>query len=289
MNEGSGKLRGRSSLWIFLGALLSLNAAAGPYAPAAGKVGSTAVFKTDAALKDWATGYRNYRPGPNVDASFKTPGKALGPAVGDAFDIVSLGNAGSITLTFSGSIYNGAGYDFAVFENGFNNTFLELAFVEVSSDGSHFFRFPSFSFTPSPVGAFGAIDPTNIDGLAGKYRQGYGTPFDLNILKGVSGLDINNVGYVRLVDVVGDGRERDALGSPIYDPFPTTGSIGFDLDAVGVRYLRTTTAAPITQPGPSPVIEPSPAPVPLPPAGILLAAALGAVATCRRQRSDTNF
>jgi len=33
---------------------------------------------------------------------------------------------------------------------------------------------------------------------------------------------------------VGDGSNLDSLGEVIYDPYPTSGSAGFDLDAVGV-------------------------------------------------------
>ena len=39
---------------------------------------------------------------------------------------------------------------------------------------------------------------------------------------------------VRIVDVVGDGFSLDSSGGVIYDPYPTSGSAGFDLDAVGV-------------------------------------------------------
>jgi PEP-CTERM motif len=210
---------------------------AGPYAPAAGQAGSTAIFKSDAAIVGWASGYQDYVVGPNVDLTWQTPAKALGPAVGDSFDIVGLGDAGHITLTFATAITNGAGFDFAVFENSFSDNFLELAYVEVSSNGSDFFRFANDSLTAASVGAFGSTDPTNLSGLAGKYRQGFGTPFDLAELAGVSALlDVNNVGYVRLVDIIGDGSYLDTSGDPIYDPYPSSGAGGFDLDAVGVLH-----------------------------------------------------
>ena len=77
-------------------------------------------------------------------------------------------------------------------------------------------------------------DLTNIDGLAGKYRQGWGTGFDLELLAGISGLDVFNVGYVRLVDIIGDGSMFDDFSNPIFDPYETVGSAGFDLDAIGV-------------------------------------------------------
>ncbi len=169
-------------------------------------------------------------------------------------------------LTFDHPITNGADWDFAVFENSFNDTFLELGYVEVSSNGNDFFRFPNESLTPNPVGAFGSVDPTNIDGLAAKYRQGYGTPFDLNLLAGVSPLlDVNWVPYVRIVDIVGDGTYLDSFNRPIYDPHKTTGSGGFDLDAIGVRHF----AAAVPEPG----------------TAILLLTSLPAVVWWRRQRA----
>ena len=234
---------------------LCAGANAAAFAPAAGVTGTTAIAKNDTRINAWASGYLNYVPGTgSLDAAFKTPEKALGPAVGDSFDVVSLGNGGKITLTFSGTLFNGAGWDFAVFENSFSNTFLELAFVEVSSDGRHFFRFPNFSFTPSALSAFGTIDPTNIVGYGGKYRQGFGTPFDLDVFKNVSGIDVNRISHIRLVDVVGDGREFDnyppSLNGPhpIFDPFPTTGSVGFDLEAVAARHFNAAVVAPVPLP-----------------------------------------
>lgn len=235
----------------FLLLLAAGSALAGPYAPAAGKPGSTAIHMDDPSFVAWATGWQDYVVGTYdnsstpVDSKWQTPDKALGKAAGTSFDIVTLGRGGSIVLTFSGGIGNGTGWDFAVFENSFNDTFLELAYVEVSSNGRDYFRFQNHSLTASPVSAFGAVDPTNIDGFGGKYRQGYGTPFDLASLAGVSPLlDINNVGYVRIVDICGDGTYLDTFGNVIYDPYPTTGSPGFDLDAIGVIHK----AAPVPIP-----------------------------------------
>lgn len=272
----------RVNYLITLAAMLTAGPAlAGPFAPAAGQAGSTAIAKNDAAIKGWATAVTEYTPGPNVDATFKTPALALGPAVGTSFDIVSLGDQGHITLTFSGTLFDGPSWDFAVFENGFSDTFLELAFVEVSSDGTHFFRFPNFSFTPAAVGGFGTIAPTNIDGYAGKYRQGFGTPFDLHVFAGVSGIDINKVSQIRLVDIKGNGTEFDNLPAefggpdPIFDPFPTSGSGGFDLDAIGVSHLNLT---------PPPIVPPVLAPVPVPPAlGLFALSGLALIRAVRRR------
>lgn len=243
-------------------------AAAGIFAPAANEPGSTAIRRDAASIGGWATAVEEYNAGLEVDAEFQTPAKALGfpgnsdgTSQGFVFDIVSLGRGGDITVRFSPGITNGPGFDFAVFENGITDTFLEFAKVEVSSDGQHFVAFPAFSLVPAPVGGFGAVDTTDVEQLAGKYRRGFGTPFDLEQLAGSPQLDIGNVRYVRLRDVVGDGTAAndltpqslaDWLGVPlaslpmalvdivnaappvIYDPYPTVGSAGFDLDAIGV-------------------------------------------------------
>jgi hypothetical protein len=37
-----------------------------------------------------------------------------------------------------------------------------------------------------------------------------------------------------VVDIVGDGAALDSFGHPIYDPTPTIGTGGFDLDAIAV-------------------------------------------------------
>ncbi len=220
---------------------------AGPYAPAAGQPGSTAVAWNDSSIVAWATGYENYNMGTNVDATWQTPQKALGLAgnsdgnnQGFTYDIVSLGRGGQITLTFNKPITDGPGADFLIFENSFSDTFLEIAWVEVSSDGVNFTRYPNISFTASPVGGFGVVDPTNITGYASKYKGGEGTPFDLNVLTGTPGLDISAITHVKLIDIVGDGSAYDdypaVVGGPhiIYDPYPTVGSAGLDLDAVAV-------------------------------------------------------
>jgi hypothetical protein len=226
----------RSSVFVlcFGLAMWAASVNAGPFAPAAGQPGSTAISRNSPSIAGWATKVENYTPGTDVDSTWQVPANALGPAQGTSTNIVALGNGGRITLSFERAIRDGDGWDFAVFENGFSDTFLELAWVEVSSNGTDFFRFPNFSETASPVSAFGALDATNLDGLAGKYRQGFGTPFDLSVLKTVSGLDVGNVGFVRIVDIVGDGSARDSLNRIIYDPHRTIGSGGFDLDGVAV-------------------------------------------------------
>ncbi len=212
-----------------------------------------AIAKDDARIVAWATGYQNVHYGSHIADNWKTPVKALGPAVGSSTDIVCLGRGGDITMTFTQPIHDGDGADFCVFENSFSDTFLELAWVEVSSDGAHFVRFPNFSFTNTPSQV---VDASFIYGLASRYKQGKGMPFDLNQIQlaydalgedialsptyqahlsaNFPYLDLDAIRYIRLVDVVGDGSALDADGEIIYDPYPTTGAAGFDLDAIGV-------------------------------------------------------
>ncbi len=210
------------------------------YAPAAGQEGSTAVAADDASIRSWATGWVDpVSYGDGVDETWRTPELALGPATGKPEDVVALGNGGSVVLSFEPPIKDGPGADLAVFENGFNDTFLELAFVEVSSDGTHFARFSSAYLGDEPVAEHGTHEPELISGLAGKYRRGFGTPFDLSLLAArpevqAGVLDLTQIRFVRIVDVVGDGEQLDSFGRPIYDPHPTRGSGGFDLEAVAV-------------------------------------------------------
>ena len=159
-------------------------------------------------------------------ASFGGDTNAIGPATMDnTMDAVSLGDGGSALVTFERPIRNGEGPDFAVFENSFNDTFLELAFVEVSSDGEHFVRFPATSLTPTDEqvsGAVGGVDATMLNNLAGKFRIGYGTPFDLEELAGSENLDIDSIVYVRIIDVIGTIDPQyatyDAYGPHLHQP-----------------------------------------------------------------------
>jgi hypothetical protein len=192
---------------------------------------------TNPAILCWANGWTNYLPGVNVSNQFLDADQTLGPASNDVFAVASLGDNGSITLTFPAPIADGPGPDFAVFENANTERFLELAFVEVSSDGTNFTRFPCHALGKDPVDTYAKTNVTEAESfanLAGKTLKGYGTPFDLSELAGTPGLDPRRVTHVRVVDVVGDGSSRDSYGNPIYDPAPTWGSGGFDLDGVGV-------------------------------------------------------
>jgi hypothetical protein len=235
----------------------------------------------------WATSVFNYAPAnPSlIDSSWKYPDSVtnapapLGPPTGNVYEVVSLGDLspsdiangvvpGSITLAFNGCIADGPGYDFAVFGNAFaldgtNLVFSKLAYVEVSSNGVDYVRFPSVDTNPQPSSPaeletetdpdnnnasftgwpYAVFDPTLIYNLAGKDENsnGYswGTPFDLNQLANnplvLSGtVDLNNIRYVRLVEIPGSGAYKDSLNDPIYDAWLATGSPGFELQAVGV-------------------------------------------------------
>ena len=228
------------------------------FAPPAGVAGTTAIFKDSSVFVSWAKTcvvtrgfvkisdtnfvYHDLTGNFSNHAFYGIDQNGTGKS--DDTLVVSLGDGGSAVLTFDGVIRNGTGYDFAVFENGLSDTFLELGFVEVSSDGINFFRFPSTSLTDPTlqVGTFGNLDATKIDNLAGKYRYQYGTPFDLDTLKGISGLDISRISHVRIVDVVGCIQplyaSHDSHGNVVNDLWPTPfNTCGFDLDAVGVIYL----------------------------------------------------
>ncbi len=224
--------------------LLAAPVLAGPY---------TESGHAPSAMLDWAAEVEGCARGPldiaqpgAGDASHGQPEDALGPAPGnDVLDVVSLGDGGSITLFFPDGIADGPGDDFAVFENGFYSVeglFAELAFVEVSSNGSDFARFGAISLREVPVPAFGPLDPTEVRNLAGKQPIDLGTGFDLaeladHPLVASLLLDLEAVAYVRVVDAVGDGSRLDSLGEPVYDPYPTPFATGgFDLQGVGVLH-----------------------------------------------------
>lgn len=237
------------TVFCFLLLVGGANCALAQFAPAAGLSGSTALWRDSSIFVAWATAstvQRGYADVALPDSGYTTVGD-ITSAAGNAGTngVVSLGDGGIATLTFAQPIYSGPGFDFAVFENGFPTAeqgmaFLEFAFVEVSSDGVNFVRFPAVShIQDSAQLAMVGIDCSQVNNLAGKYVNGYGTPFDLEELKDEPGLDVNNITHVRVVDVVGSINPTyasyDSEGNKVNDPYPTRfPSGGFDLDAVGV-------------------------------------------------------
>lgn len=217
--------------------------------PAAGSLGSKAIHQDSSAIVDWATqcsitrGPMDFSDNTLGDASIGREKEAFGKA--DDF-VVSLGDGGNAIITIDGSLYNGVGPDFAVFENAFDDNFLELAFVEVSSDGQNYVRFPAVSLTQTKtqIGGFDYLEPTDLNNFAGKYRKEYGVPFDLEELKDSSDVDIDKITHIKIVDVVGSidttrMHSKDSKGNVVNDPWPTPyESSGFDLDAVGFIHMR---------------------------------------------------
>jgi hypothetical protein len=183
-----------------------------------------------------------FSQGPNEDPALGAfpplgdPAAALGVADGA---LVTLGGGGSITVSFLDPIADAPGVDLRVYENplvlpDFGGNYVDLGFVEVSSNGTDFARFPATSQVTEPTGAFGLIDPALVSGFAGV------NPFDVFDLSDLLGLpavtsgavDLGAIRFVRIVDVVGDGGTPDSLGNPIYDPYPSQGNAGVDLDAI---------------------------------------------------------
>ncbi len=201
---------------------------------------SDAVALDDSRIVGWASGWaRPARFGSDLEGAWKDITKALGPATGTWSDAVSLGNGGALTFTFDAPIEDYPGLDLAVFENGFSAAFLELAYVEVSSDGRNFARFPSLSLQTEAVAAYGTLDASELTGVAGRYAGGFGTGFDLACLADddaviTDRVDLTAIKFVRVVDIVGDGLALDSLGRALYDPTPTFGPAGFDVEAIAV-------------------------------------------------------
>jgi hypothetical protein len=206
-----------------------------------GVSGSKSISKDNSSIIGWASAAQLVRGPIQINdsalglASVGTEASAIGPHDGD---VVSLGDGGSVILTFDQPIINREGYDFATFENGFQvgfSYYLELAHVEVSNDGKEFKRFPSESLTDTSyqTNNFSYTDPFQLYNFAGKHQAPYGTLFD------IGELGFDTIKYVKLIDVVGSVNDtfgtRDSKGRIINDPFPSPyESCGFDLDAVAL-------------------------------------------------------
>ncbi|MBN1270114.1 MAG: hypothetical protein JXB04_11035 [Kiritimatiellae bacterium] len=252
---------------------------------------------TDTVFRAWISGYLDFTQPDPSSGGYAHDDDGLFCAVSNAIvgrpgtftldgatrHVLSLGNGGSIVLTFEAPIWNGPGPDFAVFENAFRDasdwtgtsrqgstsdyTFAELAFVDVATETSHWARFPVECLNTTVVYAlsdlsenrFASQDATLLDGVAGKHRIECGTPFDLcgltnhpDVLAGR--VDLNDIRFVRLTDVIGDGSTSDALGRAIFDPYydheqgfpnaaPSASTDGFDLRAVGVIHAAGVSVA----------------------------------------------
>lgn len=221
------------------------------FASQAGLVGSTAIHKDSSIFVDWATncsvnfGWMNIADTTLGKTSAGASSSGIGYPDGN---VVSLGDGGEAIYFFSNPIINGPGFDFAIFENGFRNptdsnlSYMELAFVEVSNDGINYKRFAATSNidTSTQIAGYGQYaDCRLIDGLAGKYIANYGTPFDLDEFLPLSSININDIHYIKIKDVVGSINRNycryDYQQNIINDPYPTDFTTGgFDLDALGI-------------------------------------------------------
>lgn len=182
------------------------------------------------------------------------PKNALGAPVVGSFGVHTLGVGGYLTLGFAVTITDGPGADFLVFENPFvlsagGKIFSEAMFVEVSSNGRDFARFPTRyrgpatsggAFATSWAGYFSGcagIKPSN-GGKTGVDNfdvvQAGGDSFDLADLKNhalvaAGKVDLKKILQLRIVDVVA-GTSKDSGGRTIQDP--SAGSA--DVNAVAV-------------------------------------------------------
>lgn len=193
---------------------------------------------------DCAVQSAGFLPGPSGETSAN---EALGPPLGaglfeGSFDTTTLGVGGVLTLELGNRCVDGIGADLLVCENPFlvgggPTSFVEACFVEVSSDGTHFARFPAryagppgpfLPFTGNPPGwyaGFAGVHPVRANPAAGVDPQdlvnGGGDAFDLADLAGhpavLSGdVDLTDIAFVRLLDIESGGATDDA-GATIWD------------------------------------------------------------------------
>lgn len=173
---------------------------------------------------------------------------------GGSSHVLTLGEGGNVTLGFDVTIVDGPGADFATFENGFvigsgPGVFSEIAYVEVSTNGVDFARFPSKYFgTGSSMGAYRNIAggmPVVANALTNTVSPfdptvSGGEAFDLADLAGepsvlAGDVVLNDIHFVRLVDCA--PGSTDSLGTPI------GASGGADFDAVAVINSNVTSDA----------------------------------------------
>ena len=148
--------------------------------------------------------------------------EGLGESQG-SYDVVALGNAGSIVVSFDdNAVVDGPGDDLVIFENAFvagSLVFEEFAFVEVSADGISWVEFPWDAGTKS--------------GLAGRepvYASSLNAWDPLHPASGGDRYDLADVGldYVRFLRITDAGALLDDPGNHVV---PAGNKGGFDLDA----------------------------------------------------------
>lgn len=237
--------------YFFLFLLIPFNLFA-QYPSVIGQEGNIAVSSTSSTINFWVNnpiqlkstiGWMNIADTTLGKANYGENSDVLGEADGS---VLSLGDGGSVIIQLQETFGNVDGYDFAIFENSFSDDFLELAFVEVSSNGTDFYRFPAISLTDTveQIGPFDVSETERINNLAGKYPVFYGTPFNLDDLPNINSLNKQAISHLKIIDVVGslntDFCSYDSQGNKINDPWPTAfESSGFDLDAIAILHPNT--------------------------------------------------
>lgn len=220
---------------------------------------TNAIHKDSSLISGWATNIEVYRGYINISdttqtftqgeitsnrAWFGEPENALGKANGQ---LVSFGDAGYAIVQFDSPISNQSGYDFAVFSNSMfsppNQTekaFVELAFIEVSSDGVNYERFPAISNMQyeTQITSFQSVEWNQYHNFAGLYPLYYGVPFNLDDIPGDI-VDKNNITHIKIIDAIGcinpDYASYDSQGNIVNFAWPTPfWQGGFDLDAVAL-------------------------------------------------------
>lgn len=210
------------------------------------------------AQNRFATNVVQFNQGPG--GGVFVPANALGGPRGagltnGSVDVCTLGVGGSLTLAFDVVIVNGPGADFSVFENGFlasGAPFCEVAYVEVSSNGVDFARFPTRYAGPAtglpgftaPWGTYSGL--TGFVPVLANVTSNQVDPFDPVVSGGeafdlaalasdplvVGGqVDLADVRQVRIADVPHQ-TATDSAGAVIFDNSGATGTS--DLDAVAV-------------------------------------------------------
>lgn len=196
------------------------------------------------AAAPFVDGVVSFVPGTNAGfGADRLPGVVLGPPQGagllqGSFDVVSLGDGGSIILRFDlPLICDGVGPDFTVFENAFHAgapsgpLFIEVGIVAVSQDGENFVEFP--------------YDPATFVGLAGRspvlsHPDNGIDPLDPRVSGGDS-FDLAAVGlpWAAFVRITDPGSAIPDSGSRV----PSGNSGGFDLDALAALHACDPSAA----------------------------------------------
>lgn len=130
-------------------------------------------------------------------------------------------------------VYFNSGTNLVPVARGDNFIWTKLAFVDVSSDDTNWARFPATylntdllfqASVPDSPQHWLSQDATMINGLAGTTALQYGQPFSLSVLTNnpnvLSGaVNLNNIRYIRLTDVIGNGSTTDQFGNAIYSPY----------------------------------------------------------------------